>query len=514
MFFPEMDVTKYFFFLILIISLPGKAQQVPDSLKVSLPDTTLSIENSLFLIEDRTGVYFSYNTEIFQGEQILEWKSGTYSLRDVLDSLAGIKDVLYVLVGNQVVFYREGQEPETLLQKEQEAPEPVIRHVRGRVFSASENEVLPYAAVWLPSTWEGTIANTDGYFIMKIFPGPDTDTIAISCMGYKTMQIPLDELGDSMNHIYLQTTVIPIQEVVIRRTDPLHLLGQALRKIPENNSVDAVIETAFYRETIRKDEKYVSVSVAVVDVYKPGVESVSTEQVKVLRGRKNDFSEMDTLVVKLKGGLETSFLLDIVRNRPDFLQEDLFHQYNYRMSDIVVIQDRSAYAIDFSQKAGTVPPHYKGRIYLDLESLAFRGVEFEVEPRTIASAAGSMVYRKPRKVKVRPISASYLVRYKSEGERFYLSMIRAENLFRVRLRKKLFGNEFRTVSEMAVTAIETENVNRFRLRETANPGDIFTETLAGYDPAFWGPYNYIIPEEPLEDALIRISSLMQKNPGP
>jgi len=88
-------------------------------------------------------------------------------------------------------------------------------------------------------------------------------------------------------------------------------------------------------------------------------------------------------------------------------------------------------------------------------------------------------------------------------------MIRADNRFRVRQRKKLFGNEFRTVSEMAVTGLVTEDVNRFRMRETANASDIFVDLLGGYDRAFWGPYNYLIPEESLEDALIRISRLME-----
>ena len=32
--------------------------------------------------------------------------------------------------------------------------------------------------------------------------------------------------------------------------------------------------------------------------------------------------------------------------------------------------------------------------------------------------------------------------------------------------------------------------------------------LGGYDPDFWGPYNYIIPDETLEEALIRIGRLM------
>ena len=507
------DVTKYCLLLLLLISLPGKAQQVPYSLKIDLPDTSLTIRNTLFFIEESATVYFSYNPDIFAQDLPVEWAAGIYSLQEILERISSLLDILFTQIGNQIVFYLEGEKPSLLSDKPTEATEPLRRKVRGRIIGEQDNEVLAYATIWLPATWEGTIANADGYFEFNLPPDPTADTIAISHMGYETRHIPISEFGDSVNTIYLQSSLIPIQEVMIRRSNPTYLIRLALSRIPENNSKEPVIETAFYRETIQKNEAFVSVSEAVVDVYKPGYESLSNEQVKLIRGRKNiDFTKEDTLMVKLKAGLETSFLLDIIRNRPEFLQEEYFHKYEYRMSDIVVIQDNLAYAIDFKQKATTDPPHYTGRIYIDLNNFAFRSMEFEVDPKTISSIANSMVLRKPRKIKVKPISASYLVNYKSEGNLYHISLIRAENRFRIRLKKKLFGNEYRTLSEMAVTALQTEDADRFRAREINNPKDIFTDMLGGYDPDFWGPYNYIIPDEPLEEALIRIGQLINNKP--
>lgn len=508
MFLPEMDAIKYFLCLLILTPLPGLARQFPDTLKVHLPDTSLNAENSLFLLEQKTGVYFSFNPEIFSREKIMVWKEGEIALKEILDSIANQQGLRYTPIGNQVVFHREGEVP-VIPGERGDRTEPIPK-IRGRILGLSSGEPLPYATVWIPSIGEGTMANSEGWFMLKTGNGNPADSVAFGYMGYKTRYRRMGELKDSLNIISLETSFIPIQEVVIRRADPLHLLRQAVDKIPENSMLGPLIEKAFYRETIQKDDRYVSVSEAVIEVYKPALVSGTHEQVKVLKGRKNrDLSEMDTLMVKLKGGLETSFLLDAVRNRPDFLREELFHLYNYRMSDIVVIQDRSSYAIDFFQKENTPPPHYRGRIYIDLENLAIRGVEFEVIPGTLHSIAGSLIYRKPRQVKVRPLSASYMVRYKSDGGQFFLSMIRADNRFRVRPRKKLFGNEFRTVSEMAVTAIQTKDVNRFRLKETANSMDIFSDLLGGYDPEFWGPYNTILPEESLEDALIRIGKLLQ-----
>lgn len=512
MFFQVRDAIKYGIIVFLFISLPGKAQTVPDSVSIHLPDTLLNIENTLFFIEKMTVVYFSYNPGIFDMDRMLEWEKGTYPLPEVLERIIDDRELEFTEIGNQVVFYRKGEEPDLAEIADRSAPEPLIRRIRGRILSQASEEPLAYATVWLPSTWEGTISNAEGYFLLKISGTTGNDTLSVSSMGYKNRSIPLSELKDSLNIIRLNTSFIPIQEVVIRRSDPLFLIRQAIENIPRNYSRDPVVQTAFYRETIRKNNKYVEISEAVLDVYKPGYESVSGEQVRVLRGRKNnDFSEMDTLVVKLKAGLETSFLLDLIRNRPDFLKEDQFHRFTYRMSDIVVIQDKSTYAIDFVQNENTDPPHFRGRIYIDLESLAFRGLEFEVDPRTLSSIANSMILKKPRKVRVRPLSAHYVARYKSEGELFYLSLIRAENRFRVRMHKKLFGDEFRVVSEMAVTGLKTGDVKRFPYRETANARDIFADMLGGYDPDFWGPYNYLIPEESLEEALIRIGRLMEKD---
>ncbi len=513
MFYQAMDVIKYLFTTTLIIfTLSGKAQQLPDSLRVILPDTSLSPENTLFLVEKSSDVYFSYNPEIFSGELTMDWESGEYYLKEIIDRICDPGQLLYTLIGNQVVFYKEGQELATGPIDEEIPVQFVPRKIKGLIRSAGEGGALAFATIWIPSTLQGTIANSEGYFLMTIPPGVAADTLAISCMGYGTTFIPIDNLGDSLITIFLEASIIPIQEVVIRRTEPLNLLRLALKIIPDNYSADPVIETAFYRETIRKNNQYIAVSEAVLDIYKPGFDAVATEQTRVLRGRKNmDYSEMDTLVVKLKGGLETSYLLDIIRNRPDFLQPEQFHRYEYRMSDIVTIQDKSTYAIDFVQKESTTPPHFRGRIYIDLETLALRGAEFEVNPKTISSMSGSMVYKKPRKIKVRPVSASYMVRYKSDGNKFYLSLIRADNRFRIRPRKKLFGDEFRTLSELAVTHLELEEVARFRTRETANTSDIFSEMLGGYDPGFWGPYNYLVPEESLEDALIRIAHLMENH---
>jgi hypothetical protein len=490
-----------------------ESQSGAEGRQISLPDTILSFEASLSLLEGKTGLYFSYNTEILDLGEEFSWQRGVYPLTDVLDIIGEKQNVKYAIVGNQVVFYRTGEEPGLALPLEERDPEKILK-IRGQVLSALNHLPLAFATIWIPSTWEGTIANDKGFFRINL-PGPNPpDTIAIGCMGYASRKIPVSELDDSLNRIFLNPAIIPIQEVIIRRSEPLHLINQALDRIEKNYTSDPVIETAFYRETIQKNARYVMVAEAVIEIFKPGGYLADREQVRLLKGRKNmDVHETDTFMVKLKGGLQTSFMLDFIRHRPDFLDPDQFHLYQYKMADIVTVQDRNTYSIEFRQKSNTALPHFMGRIYIDMETMAFSGINLEVDPKTISRATSSMVLRKPRNIKVRPLLAKYQVNYKFDGQVFHLSMIRADVSFRIRPRKKLFGNEFRTISEMAVTQIQNEGAVRFKASETTNKSDIFADLLWGYDPEFWGPYNIIIPDESLQEALKRISRLMETNSG-
>jgi hypothetical protein len=489
------------------------SQVTPGDLQISLPDTSLTLEGTLPMLEGKMNLYFSYNPEILDLEDVFSWQQGAYALDDILQVITERQDVSYTIIGNQVVFHLPGEEPGLAIPVAARDPGQ-IRKIRGQILSGMDQTPLEFATVWIPATWEGTISNSHGIFQINL-PGPDVpDSIAISCMGYSSRRIAIDKLHDSLNRIFLSPAIIPIQEVVIRSSEPLHLIRQALDSINVNYIREPIIETAFYRESIQKNDGYIMVSEAVIEIYKPGRASMANEQVRLLKGRKNlDIHETDTVIVKLKGGLRTSFLLDFIRYPPEFLDPELFHFFDYKMADIINVQDRSTYAIAFKQKPHTDPPHYQGRIYIDMETMAFRGIDMEIDPQTISRATNAMVLRKPRNMKVRPLSAVYQVSYKSEGDFFSLSMIRADVSFRIRQRNKLFGNEFRTISEMAVTHLQTGQVDRFRPRETTNAEDIFADLLGGYDREFWGPFNIIIPEESMEEALERISRLMDAGNG-
>jgi hypothetical protein len=62
------------------------------------------------------------------------------------------------------------------------------------------------------------------------------------------------------------------------------------------------------------------------------------------------------------------------------------------------------------------------------------------------------------------------------------------------------------MSEMAVTDISVENVNRFTFKESAKMNDVFADQVDYFkDDSFWGSYNYIKPDESIQEAIQKLN---------
>ncbi|HJX71684.1 MAG TPA: hypothetical protein VJ346_07025, partial [Bacteroidales bacterium] len=213
----------------------------------------------------------------------------------------------------------------------------------------------------------------------------------------------------------------------------------------------------------------------------------------------------------LKAGLNTTILLDIVKNPADFLQEEFFGYYDYQLSDIISDNNRETYVISFKQKEAVNEPLYFGKIYIDVNSLAIKNLEFSLDKVGIEKTGERFVIKKPRWLIVKPVEANYRVSYREFGQKYYLSLIRCETGFRIRKRKQLFSSLYDSKIEMVVTDIDTSDVKRFRYRDVAKPETIFTDLINEKPEIFWENYNYIKPEEPLEEAMDKISLILKDN---
>ena len=126
--------------------------------------------------------------------------------------------------------------------------------------------------------------------------------LEVSHIGYLTTHLSLEELEKTGE---LTIWMIPapnlLSEIVVYGNNPRVIVEEAIKKIPVNYSGNDNMLTAFYRETVQKRRRYISVSEAVMDVYKTDYNSrdVDRDKVQLLKGRRLlSQKQSDTLAVK------------------------------------------------------------------------------------------------------------------------------------------------------------------------------------------------------------------------
>ena len=379
---------------------------------------------------------------------------------------------------------------------------------QGKVIDASTRKPVVFANVYLDGTSIGTVTNSEGEFVLKIPKNIKQNVIGIAYLGYKNELIPLRNLESEKNVIILEPSPIPIEEVIIRTGDPVELLMTAISNIKKNYPTNPEQQVGFYRETIKQNRNYVAVAEAVLDVYKASyINDFDYDRIKIYKGRKNqDVKKMDTILFKFQGGPKTAFLLDMVKTPGNLLYEDMLEYYNFKLTGITKINDKESYIIEFDQKDNVDFPLYQGKIYLDIKSLAIAGVDFRFSDKGIDLASSELVRRKPISMKLDVESGNYLVNYREMNGKWYLNHVRSELVFKCKWNKKLFSSKYTTMFEMAVTDRDSANVNKFKFRESAKMSDVFADQVNYFaDEDFWGEYNYIKPDESIENAISRLN---------
>jgi hypothetical protein len=464
-------------------------------------------------IRVKTNLGFSYNPNYVPQLKRHSYLFRNYPLNEILDSIFKPCNITYKLIGSTIAISRSTTTYTPVIKSSPKDTTDSVAFLRyaGTIKDVSNNYPIAFANIYIKGKPIGSISNNDGDFLIKVPSDLKNDSISFSFIGYKTLSYAASDLLPKGNMISLSSSTIRLKEVTIRRFKPDELIQQAIEKIPENYSKKAQLATGFYRETIKQNNEYVALTEAILKIYKAPYNSPLVDQASIYKGRKRPFvKQMDTLFFKLQGGIYTSFMLDIAKNHSTFISGENFNEYDYKFEGTTTFQGRTLYIIGFDQKDFIKYPLYKGKIYIDAESLAFVKVSFSLSPKGIDYAAGVMVRKAPKGVKVRPVDASYEVSYTENNNVWYLSHIREEIQFKIRKRYNIFNITFQTTSELAITQIDSVEAKRFKRDQTIKENDIFVEKITSYDPAFWEDFNYIPPDKTLEEAFAELKKKTSK----
>ncbi len=384
--------------------------------------------------------------------------------------------------------------------------------ISGLLKDGKTGDKIIYATISVPNTGIGTVSNSDGEFTLKISTSLNAEFFEVSHMSYATAKFKISEAIGKEKTFYLDIQPIQLKEISVVPQDARSIVEIALNNIGKNYSGIQNMMTGFYRESIRQRRDYLSISEAVVDIYKSPYLSWQDDKVKIFKGRKStNVKKADTVMVQLQGGPNVSMLLDIVKNTGLSIALDNLDNYRFELGSMVNIDNKLNWVIAFSPAVVNEDPLYIGKLYISQDNIAITRAEFSLDLSDEDKASRVFVQKKPMGLLFMPTSTSYLVTYKEQGGKYYLNYVRIELKFRCDWKRRLFKNHYTVMSELAITDRREDNIVKFAGQELFRSNMVFSEKVQDFeDVDFWGDYNIIEPESSIENAIKKLSKSLKK----
>ena len=374
--------------------------------------------------------------------------------------------------------------------------------VHGTVVDAATGRAMESVHVSVPDRHYATVTNADGGFTIKS-DRPVTEVV-FSYVGYRTQtQHPT---GQPLR-VRMLSESLTLEEASIISGDPYEIVQSALYQIRENFSQQPELLECFYRETVRKRNRYIYVSEAVARMYKTGYDGTvyrdrtALEKSRVLLSQRR----ADTLSVKVQGGPTQAMTFDVVKNFEILFDKDEMPLYEFEMGMPTYINDRLQFVIRFRPGGRQVDwALYNGTLYIDRELLSFTRIEMSLDMSDVTKATRMMLIRKPTSLRFTPRELSIVINYRLQDGKSRLSYFRSTMRFNCDWKKKLFATSYAAVNELVVTDVREPAVQIPRA-EAFHTNDILSDKAAEFlDPDYWKDYNIIEPTESLENAIGRL----------
>ena len=411
------------------------------------------------------------------------------------------------IVGYSATFTAVAQEPVEAMKTE--------FTVSGVVRDKENRKKLENVAVSLVGTPIGTVTNSEGVFSLKI---PHMDTIPqleLSHIGYMNARFSASA-PEGSNNMYATILMIPIalqlNEVVAYGNSARRIVEEALERIPKNYPSGESMTSAFYRETVQKGHRYISISEAMLDVYKTSYRQRTSDRDKVQIDKARRLlsqKQSDTLGVKVVGGPNLPLFMDVVKNAYALFDEETLDYYSFVQEPSVFIDDRLQYVISFRPRVKLDYALYVGRVFIDREHLAFTRAEFELDLSDRERAIAAILYKKPLGLRFRPQKVSFLITYRQHDGVTCLNYICNEMCFKCDWKRRLFSSSYVARSEMVAVDREEHPERVIARRDAFKPYQVFYDIVKEYwSEDFWKDYNIIEPTESLEDAVKKLRKQM------
>jgi hypothetical protein len=355
----------------------------------------------------------------------------------------------------------------------------------GKIVDQNNNRPLAYAHVGVPTYGIGTTSGIDGSFVLKIPVAYQHAQLVVSYIGYESFKRRVDQLNTPQD-IKLKASATSLQEIIVMDESKVEdIIRRAVNAIPQNYGTKPSSMLAFYREA-RTDanQEYLYLAEGVLNIYKTSYKSSKEGQTGLVQGRKI-ILQPDTIhdYTGFTAGHLAAHRFDFVKHREDFINEDYFDAYQYRLESVTTYQGMPVYVIAFDQAGENSRGRLEGKVYIDTLNYAFIRADFKVKEQGL------------KKVDDYPL---YSGRWK--GNRYFVNYKQLPNgkwYFNDALREGHYRDGGIYTNEVVITEINQQKAKVVPYIERLQRNSEFLEITGRYDEDFWKQYN----TSPLNDRL-------------
>ncbi len=355
--------------------------------------------------------------------------------------------------------------------------------LNGVLLDVKTQEPIPFATIRIQGYALGVISNMDGGFKIPEKFQSYGDTLEISCMGYHKKEVLVSDLYKGMvNRIRLVPKVFELQETIVtapkrKKLSPRAIVRKAIKAIPENFPLTSFSTIGYYRDYQLKNQQYVNLNEAILNVFDRGFDEFDqeTSKVKIYEYRQNMSFLRDTIAQQPYnylsgqkiidtntflydyGGNEFTILRihDAIRNHNtntfsyvNRLRYDLLGNHNFLRTNDVYLDDEVLYRINFSKLS--YPYIASGSIFISKRDFAIHKMEYAVHRRV---AESNSTAKGPSGQDQRLIFR-VLSEYQRHNNKMYLNYVSFNNRFEVQRPSEFFVKEVEVNKNQKVFIID------------------------------------------------------------
>ncbi|WP_426058141.1 carboxypeptidase-like regulatory domain-containing protein [Hymenobacter sp. B1770] len=375
--------------------------------------------------------------------------------------------------------------------------------LRGLVVDAETKQPIPNAQVGVAGNRIGTSTNEDGRFVLSVPVQYQQEQLEVMLLGYRKYAQALPPLPGPELRIELRLSPAALGEVQVTASVE-GIVREAVARIPSNYPRQATRLTGFYRESDNDPTGKPRYLVeGLLTVFKESYRVPKSEGVvQIQQSRKVDLRAQTIVRIDWAGGPFIAHMADFVHSRAQFIDPAHFRHYAYRLAPGSTYADRPVYVVTFAPRAGNRRANFSGRMYIDQDSYAFLGAEWQHTPAGLRASLQRADARMLR------------VSYQPYAGRWHLKTVWWQTKYRPPV-----GEELLYFGEFLTTAIDTAQVAAPTYLERAQYRDVFLHNPVPYDSAFWHSQTTLLPPAAMQQALLdqrrqqRADSLFQQQQG-